>query len=122
MTLIVGDVLVILILTVAGFASHGETDWAYLSRMAAVFFPMLFCWFWLASMLGLFDMELISMPRTLWRVIFAGVFATPLAAVIRAVLLNEAILPVFVLVLMTVHSLGLLIWRGIYLLRLKRPV
>ncbi len=36
--LVGGDILAILITTLIGFATHGETDTSFLPRMAAIFF------------------------------------------------------------------------------------
>ena len=46
--LILGDLLAIAVITVIGFASHGETDTSFLPRMAATFVPMAVSWFLLA--------------------------------------------------------------------------
>jgi hypothetical protein len=65
--LIFGDLIAIAILTIVGFATHGETELSFLPRMAALFFPLVVSWLCLAPALRLFQWETISDPRQLWR-------------------------------------------------------
>ncbi|HSL43062.1 MAG TPA: DUF3054 domain-containing protein [Anaerolineales bacterium] len=112
--LILGDILAIALLTLIGFATHGEADLAFLPRMAALFFPLSIAWFLLAPSLGLFRPEAISDPRQLWRPALAALFAAPLAAVLRGFLFNAPIIPIFAAVLAATSALGMVIWRAIY--------
>jgi hypothetical protein len=112
--LILGDILAILIVTIIGFASHGEADTSFLPRMAATFFPLLISWFLLAPFLELFHAENTSNFKQLWRPVIAMIFAGPLAAVLRGLLLNAPIIPIFALVLSATSALGMLVWRAIY--------
>jgi hypothetical protein len=114
--LIIGDLLAIALLTVIGFATHGETDLSFLPRMAALFFPLSLSWFLLAPALGLFQQEVISAPRQLWRPALTALFAAPLAAVLRGFILSSPVLSIFAVVLAVVSALGMVIWRGLYLL------
>jgi hypothetical protein len=113
--LILGDVLAIALLTIVGFATHGETDLSYLPRMAAFFFPLLIAWFALAPSIRLFDRQITSDPKQLWRPILAMTFAASLAAILRGLILNAAILPIFGLVLAATSAFGMLAWRAAYL-------
>ncbi|WKZ39726.1 MAG: DUF3054 domain-containing protein [Anaerolineales bacterium] len=113
-SLIIGDVVVLAILTIIGFATHGETGVSYLPRMAASFVPLLFGWFVLAPWFGLFDRETISDPKKLWRIPLLFLFAAPLAALLRSVMLATPVIPIFVLVLGSTNALGMMIWRWIY--------
>ncbi|HEX5836517.1 MAG TPA: DUF3054 domain-containing protein [Anaerolineales bacterium] len=113
--LILGDILAIALLTIIGFATHGETDLSYLPRMAVLFFPLLLAWFALAPSMRLFDGQITSDPKQLWRPILAMTFAASLAAILRGLLLNAAILPIFGLVLAVTSAFGMLVWRAIYL-------
>lgn len=112
--LILGDILAIALLTLIGFATHGETDLSFLPRMAALFFPLLISWFLLAPALGLFQDELTSIPKQLWRPALAALFAAPLAAVLRVFLLNAPIIPIFAAVLAATSALGMVVWRAMY--------
>ena len=118
--LIIGDILEIAILTFIGFATHGEADVSFIPRMAASFFPLLIGWFFIAPWLGLFDEEVTSKFKLLWRVLLAMLFVAPFAAVLRSALLYGAVQPLFVLVLGSTNALGILIWRGIYIFLARR--
>ena len=112
--LVIGDLLAIALLTLIGFATHGEADLAFAPRMAALYFPLSVSWFLLAPALGLFRPDLSSDPKQLWRPALAMLFAAPLAAVFRGFLLNAPIIPIFAAVLAATSALGMVIWRGLY--------
>ncbi len=112
--LVAGDALALAILTVIGFASHGETDISFVPRMSTTFIPLLAGWFLLAPWFGLFDPEILSDPKQLWRPALAMVFAAPLATTLRAALLNSAVLPLFTLILGGSSAIGMVVWRGLY--------
>ena len=114
--LIIGDVLAILVTILIGFATHKETGVAFFPRMAVLFFPLIITWFMLAPFLGLFQPEITSNPKQLWRPILAMIFAAPLAVVIRGLILNAPIIPIFAVVLSATSAFGMLIWRGIFVL------
>lgn len=118
--LFAGDTLAIAIVTWIGFATHGEADFSFLPRMLATFLPLTAAWFLAAPWLGLFDARITANPRQLWRPLMAMVLAGPLAAVLRAFWLGGVIIPVFVVVLSGTSALGMLAWRGLWLL-LTRP-
>jgi hypothetical protein len=113
-TLILGDILAIAILTIIGFATHGEFGLSYLTRMGTTFFPMLISWFLAATWVDLFDERVITNPQLFWRIFLAMLFAAPLAAVLRAALLHSTAQPLFALILGSTNALGMLVWRGIY--------
>ena len=112
--LFVGDALAIALVTLIGFATHGEADVSFAPRMSALFFPLSISWFPLASALGLFQPETTSSPRQLWRPALAMIFAAPLAAVLRGFLLNAPVIPIFAAVLAATSALGVVIWRLIW--------
>jgi hypothetical protein len=112
--LILGDTLAIAIITFIGFATHGEAGLAFLPRIAAIYFPLSVSWFLLAPALGLFQQEITSNPNQLWRPVLAAIFAAPLAVVLRGLILNAPIIPVFAVVLSATSALGMLLWRGLY--------
>ena len=112
--LVLGDILVIAITTLIGFASHGETDLSFLPRMLAAFLPLTFAWFLLAPWFGLFQPEIISNIKKLWRVAPAMIFAAPLAGVFRGLILQADIVPIFIIVLGATSAFGMVIWRGLY--------
>lgn len=117
--LILGDILAVAVITLIGFATHGETELSFLPRMAALFFPLVIAWFLLAPSLGLFQDEFIHNARQIWRPALAALFAAPFAAVLRGFILNAPIIPIFAAVLAAAFALGMVLWRGLYSL-LKR--
>ena len=115
-----GDAVAIAVLTVIGFATHGEADLSFLPRMAALYFPLFISWFILAPSLGLFTTEKTASPNDLWRPALVMIFAAPLAAVLRGFLLNAPVIPIFAAVLAGTSALGMVIWRTLYLLWNRR--
>lgn len=115
-SIVFGDILAIFITTLIGFATHGELKSAFLLRMFAGFVPLTIAWFLLAPWFGLFQPEIISNPRQFWRPVLAMIFAAPLAGVFRGLILQSAILPIFIIVFGATSALGMVIWRGIYFL------
>ncbi len=109
-----GDILVLAALTLFGFATHGETDLAFLPRMGALFVPLVISWFLVAPWLGLFEHEVTTNFKQLWRPALAILFSAPLATTLRGFILNAPIIPIFVLVLSATSALGMVIWRALY--------
>lgn len=112
--LILGDLLAIALVTVIGFATHGETGLGFAPRMLTTFGPVTLGWFLVAPFLGLFRPEITSDPRQLWRPFLGMVFAGPLAALLRAFLLHTVVIPIFAVVLSGFAGLGMLAWRLIW--------
>lgn len=112
--LIFGDILAIAIVTVIGFAAHGQAELSLLPRMLTTFGPVTLAWFLVAPFLGLFDPKITADPRQLWRPFWAMVFAGPLAALLRALLLNTVVIPIFAVVLTGSAGLGMVVWRAIW--------
>jgi hypothetical protein len=115
-TLILGDTLAIAFVTIIGFVSHGESGLSFLPRMAAIFFPLFISWFVLAQVTGLFEQGTTSNPKQLWRPALSAIFAASLATVLRGFLLKAPVIPIFAVVLGITFALGMVIWRGTYLL------
>ena len=113
--LILGDIFAIALITFIGFASHGEAGMSFLPRMGAAFFPLIIAWFILAPALGLFQEQIIVNTKQLWRPVLGMIFAASFAAVLRGLILNAPVIPIFAVVLSATSALGILIWRGIYL-------
>lgn len=114
-----GDALAIALVTLIGFITHGETDLTFFPRFLATYIPLTVSWFLLAPWLGLFQHEITSNPKQLWRPALAMFFAAPLATLLRAIILNSAVIPIFAIILGGTSALGLVFWRGLYL-SLKR--
>lgn len=118
--LIAGDLLALAIITLIGFASHGEATVAFLPRMLTTFVPLSLAWFVTAPWLGCFDPGRVGVPRQLWRPVLAMLMAAPLTGVLRAAWLGGVVLPLFVLILGASAALGMLVWRSLYLLLIRR--
>ena len=118
--LILGDLIAIALVTLIGFATHGEADVSFVPRMAAIYAPLSISWFLLAPSLGLFQPETTSLPKQLWRAAWAMLFAAPLAAVLRGFLLNAPVIPIFAVVLALVSALGMVLWRALHILLIRK--
>ncbi len=114
--LIIGDVLVLALVTFIGFASHAELTLAFLPRMAAAFFPLIIAWFLLAPWFGLFQDGIAKNMRELWRPAFVMLFAGPLATILRGLVLNAPIIPIFAVILSVTAAVGLTLWRLVCIL------
>ena len=112
--LILGDILAILLIVLIGFATHGELDISFITRMSALFFPLVIAWFLLSPSFGLFQAETTSNPKQLWRPALAMLFAAPMAAVLRGLILNAPIIPIFAVILSITSALGMVVWRIIW--------
>jgi len=111
--LISGDIIVAAIITAWGFASHDRLGTAGF-RLLTTFVPVLAAWMMVAPFLGAYDLQRVADHRQLWRPFWAMVLAGPMAALIRAFWLGQAIAPIFVVILGGFSALGLLAWRIIY--------
>lgn len=112
--LLFGDLLAIALVTLIGFATHGEADVSFLPRMLTTFGPLALAWLLAAPLLGLFRPEITSDPRQWWRPFVAMVLAGPLAALLRAFLLNTVVIPLFAVVLSGSAGAGMVVWRAIW--------
>ncbi len=120
--LILGDILAIALITFIGFATHGEAGISFLPRMGAAFFPLILSWFILAPALGLFQEHTVFHTGQLWRPVLAMIFAASFAAVLRGLILNAPIVPIFAVVLSATSAFGMLVWRGLYLFLKRRKM
>jgi hypothetical protein len=112
--LILGDVLALAVITLIGFANHNELVLFPVGRIMATFLPLLAGWFLIAPWLGLFKDEIASNARQLWRPVLAMLLAAPLTGLLRAMMLNGVVIPLFVLILGGSAALGMLVWRTLW--------
>ena len=117
--LIVGDVVILTLITGFGFANHGTLGSAGL-RILSTLVPLVVAWFLISPLMGVFDESRVRDPRQLWRPLWAMILAAPIAAFMRGVWLNQPILPLFVFVIGGFSALALVGWRALYLLYQKR--
>jgi hypothetical protein len=118
--LILGDIFAIALVTLIGFATHGEAEASFLPRMGAAFIPLIISWFILTPALGLFQDTTVLSAKQLWRPALGMIFAASFAAVLRGLILNAPIIPIFAVVLSATSAFGMLVWRGIFLLLNRR--
>lgn len=109
--LILGDTIALAIITVLGFASHGEAETAYIPRMFTTLIPLVISWFLIAPWMGLFNPQLIDNGKQLWRPPLATLLASPMTAILRASMLKTVALPLFTLVLGVSAAVGMFVWR-----------
>ncbi len=110
---LVGDVVLLALMTVVGFASHNELNAG--GRMLTTFVPTLVAWLWVAPWFGLFDETLLYTPgRIAWRTAWAWTLVGPLATLLRAIWLNSVVIPIFAVVFTTLNLLLFALWRAGY--------
>lgn len=115
----VGDFITVVILTLVGFASHDQLA-AGISRMVTTFLPVLFAWVFTAAPAGVMTAEAAAQPRSLWRVAWAMILAGALASILRGLMLNQPILPVFAVVLSGSALIAIMVWRTIFMFWIRR--
>jgi hypothetical protein len=109
--LFAGDVLALLLVSIIGFATHNQSiSW----RVLTTFLPYVAAWFLFAPWLGVYHRSNTIRYWQVWRPMLAALLAAPMAAWLRGVWLNSAILPIFVLVLGLSAALGFGIWRLVW--------
>jgi hypothetical protein len=117
--LMLGDFIALALITIIGFARHGEIYSAG-ARIFTTFIPLILGWLAVAPLMGAYQLEFIKAPDQLWRPFWAMVVGAPLAAWLRGIWLQSVIIPVFVLVLGGVAALSILLWRSVYYLLFVR--
>lgn len=116
--LVAGDIAAAFVVTMIGFLSHyGDLQgWRWLST----FVPVTAAWLVVAPWFGAYDAVLSRQPKQALRFALAALIAAPLAATLRGLWLNAAILPVFVVVMALTNAFGFLIWRFVWALGVQR--
>ena len=110
---LLGDVVLLVILTIVGFASHNELNAGW--RMLTTFLPALIAWVWAAPWLGLYNEKTLYSPRQMaWRAAWAWTLAGPLATLLRAIWLNRVVIPIFALVFTGLNLVVFAVWRAGY--------
>jgi hypothetical protein len=111
--LVLGDTLILGIVTLFGFASHEALDTAG-AHMLTTFLPLAAAWFLISPHLKAYDLSTIREPKELWRPFWSMWLAAPLMGLLRALWLDIFVVPVFVLVIGGVSSLAILLWRSLF--------
>ena len=113
LSLIFGDVVIIAVLTLYGFANHKMLN-ASGTRMAATLIPWAAAWMLVAPFFGIFNIEITSQGKYLWRPLWAMIIASPFAGLLRAAWLGNDVVVAFVVVFGGFCALGITAWRVIY--------
>ena len=110
--LIAVDMLVLLVVTWLGFATHdrGLAD----GRWLTTFIPLVLSWFLAAPGLGLYRAGTADRVQDFWRPVLAAVLAAPLAVLLRAFWLQQTVIPIFGLVMIATTAAGMLFWRIVW--------
>ena len=112
---LIGDIVSIIIFTALGFASHNTlASEGVVLRYFATFVPWLLVYLFVGHRLDVFDPALAAERATIWQAWLAMFLASPLAAVLRGLLLRRDVPPTFVIVMTAVSGLVIIAWRAIY--------
>lgn len=109
----IGDLITLVIFTLVGFATHSQLD-AGIQRMLSTLIPMLVAWLVAALPIGALRLETARDFRQLWRPGWAMFMAGPLAAILRGLIINRPVAPIFALVLAGSGVIAIFIWRGVF--------
>ena len=109
----IGDLITLVIFTLVGFATHDRLD-AGVQRMLSTFFPMLVAWLVAAIPVGALRLESARDFHQLWRPGWAMFMAGPLAVILRGLIINRPVAPIFALVLAGSGVIAIFIWRGVF--------
>ena len=104
-----GDVVVLIVLTIVGFASHSTLDETV--RVIVTTAGVLVAWAIVAPWFGAFTTETITRWSGVWRVALAWAVAAPVAGFLRGLLLDLVVSPTFILVTIAVNGAALVAWR-----------
>lgn len=118
--LALGDLMVVALTALAGFAQHGSLSGAGASRLAATVVPFAVAWFAAAAALGCFEAHRTPTWRDVWRPLLAAILSAPLGAVLRGLWLGASVIPVFAVVMAAVLGAAMTAWRALAALALRR--
>jgi hypothetical protein len=117
--LLFGDLILISVVTLLGFASHNTLTTAG-AHMLTTFLPLAAAWLMVAVPFGLYDLRIAGRSSYLWRPFWAMILAGPMMGFLRGLMLGSNIVPVFVIVVGGIGALGMLLWRGLFALWIAR--
>lgn len=97
--------------TILGFISHSGESEISIGRVAATFVPFTLAWTVISPRLGAYDPENLKDLKSVWRPALASLYAAPLGAFGRSLVLKTPILVLFVLIMGGVTSVLIVFWR-----------
>jgi len=111
-TLLAGDMIVLILFVLLGRASHSVTGQGALMAFANTAAPFTLAWVLVGTVVGMYSgRALYPLGRVIWRTALAALLAAPLGVVMRAVWLARPVAPSFVVVATLVTLVMMLIWR-----------
>lgn len=110
--LLLGDWLTLALITAIGFISHNQQF--QIGRFLATAIPVCLAWLVTALWFGVLSKGERPFLQEWWKVAYAIVLSTPLAIVLRGLILNSSIQVSFVLVMIAMSMLGLWLWRFLW--------
>ncbi len=119
-TLLAGDLITWLIVTLIGFSNHQSN--LSLFRVAVNYLPLVLAWLVVAPWFGAYKLETATQPIRIPQLVLAVLICAPLAAVLRGMLLGTVVQTIFVVVLGLTNGLGLAVWRALWILFYKRKL
>jgi hypothetical protein len=108
--LLLGDLAALAVMTVIGQQSHSTLDQGF-SRFLVNFLPFALAWVAAAFCLEAYNPERLARYTELWRPFAAMILAAPLGGVLRALVQDSVVMPVFVIAFGGMSALALLAWR-----------
>lgn len=117
---IIGDVVVLVVLTAFGFLTHSTLDETW--RLVVTTVGVLVAWAVVAPWFGVFSTEVLTRPTAVWRVAWAWAIAAPVAGFLRAWVLGVGVSATFVLVMIAVNGVAMTIWRAAFAAAQQRRV
>ena len=116
MILFLGDLVVIVAVTLAGFATHNTLGTAG-SRILTTFLPLLLAWGLLGFHGRVFDLDQARRLGQVWRPFFTMVLAAPVFGLLRAWMLGvDSISATFLVVIGGISAISMLAWRILFML------
>ena len=109
---VVGDVVVLVVVTVFGFLTHSTLDETW--RLVVTSLGVLVAWAVVAPWFGVYSTTVLTRPASVWRVAWAWAIAAPVAGFLRAWVLGVGVSATFVLVMIVVNGSVLVVWRFVY--------
>ena len=106
---IIGDVVVLVGMTVFGFLTHSTMDETW--RLLVTTLGVLIAWGLVAPWFDTLSERTLRRPSAVWKVALAWTIAAPFAAFLRGLVLGVGISATFVLVLIGTNGPVLVLWR-----------
>ncbi len=113
-----GDAVILFFITYLGFVTHGTQS--HLGRWLLTSAVTTAVWYLAATPVGLMEPASALQKRWWLWVVWATFLSVPLALAIRALLLRQAIAPLFPFAAAGFNALAMLLWRGVYTVRCRR--